>query len=217
MLAARRDQLLAAAVAAIEAEGAQVTMTRMAAEAGVTKPVLYRYFGDRRGVYEAVAAVFAAGLLAELRGALAQGGSPRRLLASALDTYLAYVERQPEVYRFLTRRLPAETASGHETVIGFVHRIAADVAGVLSERLRAAKVDAVHADLLAFGITGMVQLAGERWQERATMRRDEVVHHLTDLLWNGLARVEGSGPTAADGPPRDGSVMGRSGPTGPRS
>jgi limonene-1,2-epoxide hydrolase len=150
-------------------------------------------------VYEAVAAVFAAGLQAELRGALAQGGSPRRLLTSAIDTYLGYVERQPEVYRFLTRGLPAETASGHETVVGFVHRIAADVAAVLTDRLRAANVDAVHADLLAFGITGMVQLAGERWQERATMRREEVVHHLTDLLWNGLARVEGSVPASCRG------------------
>jgi AcrR family transcriptional regulator len=189
VLAARRDELLTAALAAIEAEGAQVTMTRMAAEAGVTKPVLYRYFGDRGGVYEAVASVFATQMRAELRGALAKDASPRVLLGSAIDTYLAYVERQPEVYRFLTRRLPAETAHGQETVVGFVHRVAADVADVLTDRLRAVNVDARHADLLAFGIIGMVQLAGERWQERSTMRRDEVVHHLADLLWNGLARA----------------------------
>lgn len=198
MLAARRDELLAAALAAIEAEGAGVTMTRMAAEAGVTKPVLYRYFGDRRGVYEAVAVAFASGMLAEVRGALAKDAHPRLLLGSAIDAYLAYVERQPEVYRFLTRRLPAETAGGQEKVVGFVHRIAADVAEVLADRLRAVDVDAGHADLLAFGIIGMIQLAGERWQERETMARDVVVRHLADLLWNGLARVDGSDSVAPD-------------------
>jgi len=187
-------------VAAITADGADVTMTRMAAEAGVTKPVLYRYFGDRAGLYEAIAVRFAGGLLVDLRDALDNDDSPRRLLEAGVDAYLAYVEDQPEVYRFLTERLPAEGRDGQRLVTAFTHRIAAEVATVLGERLRAAGIDSGGAELLGFGITGMVQLGGELWLERRTMPRARAVQYLVGALWWGLRAIDRAGPVGVGHP-----------------
>jgi AcrR family transcriptional regulator len=209
-LAARREALLDAAAAAITADGPGVTMTRMAAEAGVTKPVLYRYFGDRAGLYEAIASRYAAGLLAELRDALGRDDSPRRLLEAGVDAYLAYVERQPELYRFLTQRLPGEEPRGQRLVTGFTHRVAAEVAALLHENLRAVGVDSRGAELLGFGITGMVQVAADLWLDRQAMPRARAVQYLAGALWWGLVGIDRVQPAAASRavgvPPLDGAT-----------
>ncbi|HEU4481075.1 MAG TPA: helix-turn-helix domain-containing protein, partial [Actinomycetota bacterium] len=51
----RRIELLEAADRALRREGPLVSMNAIAAEAGVTKPILYRHFGDKGGLYQAIA------------------------------------------------------------------------------------------------------------------------------------------------------------------
>ena len=46
----QRQRLLQAAQRAIHRDGPQVSMDDIAAEAGITKPIVYRHFGDRRGL-----------------------------------------------------------------------------------------------------------------------------------------------------------------------
>src|ERR671930_593638 len=52
---ARRLELLEAAFEVIRREGPTASMDEIAAQAGITKPIVYRYFGDRAGLYQAVA------------------------------------------------------------------------------------------------------------------------------------------------------------------
>src|SRR5947209_14328014 len=51
---ARRTELVAAAVSAIDEHGPAASIAEMAASAGVSKPVLYRYFADKDDLYRAV-------------------------------------------------------------------------------------------------------------------------------------------------------------------
>ena len=77
----RRDELLGAALDVIRRVGPGASMDEMAAEAGITKPVLYRYFRDRDGLIAAVAERFSDGLVERLEQALAAGAplsAPRR-------------------------------------------------------------------------------------------------------------------------------------------
>jgi AcrR family transcriptional regulator len=46
--------LLQAAQRAIHRDGPQISMDEIAAEAGITKPIFYRHFGDRRGLARAL-------------------------------------------------------------------------------------------------------------------------------------------------------------------
>ena len=50
-----RDELLDAACRVVERVGPSASMQEMAAEAGITKPILYRHFGDKAGLLRALA------------------------------------------------------------------------------------------------------------------------------------------------------------------
>ena len=108
--AARRNELLDAAVVVIRRAGPGASMDAMAAEAGITKPILYRHFTDRAGLVTAVADRFADALTTELDAALLSNQGPRDVLVQTIDAYLAFVERDPSLYRFVVQGVAAGTA-----------------------------------------------------------------------------------------------------------
>jgi AcrR family transcriptional regulator len=193
---ARRAQLLDAAVEAIRKHGPTASMEDLAKAAGVTKPILYRHFGHRDGLTTALATRFAAGLESTLQAAMVAGNAPRETLEKTIDAYLEFVERDPEVYRFLVRRLLAapDQASNDLTVANFLAQVGNQVAVVLGEQLRNAHLDSGGAEPLAHGIVGMVHAAGDWWLERQTMPRARLVDYIVGLLWGGFVGL-GLGPT----------------------
>jgi AcrR family transcriptional regulator len=196
---ARRAALLDAAVEAIRRHGPDVSMEDLAKAAGVTKPILYRHFGHRDGLTAALAARFAVGLQATLQAAMVAGNPPRETLEKTIDAYLEFVERDPEVYRFLVRRLlvnehaPTSSPSSDLTVGNFLRQVANQVALVLGEQLRLANLDSGGAEPLAHGIVGMVHAAGDWWLDRQTMPRARLVDYIVGLLWGGFMGI-GLGP-----------------------
>lgn len=184
--AERRAELLDAAVAAIRAHGPRVSMEDLAAAAGVTKPILYRHFGDRRGMVLALADRFSTELLAKLRQAMTQPADPRTLLVQTIDAFVGIVERDPQVYRFLVQRAATDQPEGVAALSEFMRRIGEEVANVLRLQLQAAGADDSGAEPLAHGIVGFVYAAGDWWAERRTMSRQALVEHLGGLLWSGV-------------------------------
>ena len=102
----RRRELLEAADRVVLRDGPQASMNAIAAEAGITKPILYRHFGDKGGLYRALAKRHTDALLDALRAALDAPAERRERVEATLDTYLAAIEARPQVYRFLMH--PAE-------------------------------------------------------------------------------------------------------------
>jgi len=186
--AERREELLDAAVSAIRRDGAAVSMETIAAEAGITKPIVYKHFGDRDGLIRALAERFAGGLLNELDAKLGRDLEPEELLRGTIDAYLAFVEREPSLYRFLIARMGDPLGYAPDR-IGLVSHISERVASVVSQKMRAEGVDPTAAEPWAFGIVGMVHLAGDWWLDRRSMSRDQLVGYLSDLLWKGILGV----------------------------
>ena len=83
----RRGQLLDAADRIIGLSGLAFSMDEIASEAGITKPVLYRHFGDKDGLYEALTERYIGELEVALRPA-AKAGDPRSRLAATIDAYI---------------------------------------------------------------------------------------------------------------------------------
>jgi AcrR family transcriptional regulator len=193
--AARREDLLDAADRAVREHGADVSMDAVAAEAGITKPVLYRHFGDREGLLAAVASRHAHRLVDELRAALAGQDHPRERIRTTMDTYLAFLERDPELHRFATRVAPAQriaavedaAASPMDDALGAVcDQVVAAVRGELAS----AQLDPAPARTWGEGMVGMVKLVGDRWlDDPHGPDRDELVGRLTDLLWAGFRGI----------------------------
>jgi AcrR family transcriptional regulator len=186
--AERREELLEAAATVVRDRPGS-SMAGIAAAAGVTKPILYRHFGDRRGLVLALAERFAAGLTAELEAALAHGdgAAPQELLATTLDVYLGFVERDPGLYRFLVQQAMGEEAAARSTLLGLMRSVADRVGVVLGDRLALAGADARLGAPLAHGIVGMVFAAGDWWVEQGWMSREGLGRSVADLLWHGLA------------------------------
>jgi AcrR family transcriptional regulator len=78
--AARREELLDAAIRCIRGEGPGISMERIAAEAGVTKPILYRHFRHRADLEDAIALRFTDAIGKELREVMGRTGEPRVVL-----------------------------------------------------------------------------------------------------------------------------------------
>src|SRR5438270_13679202 len=102
--AARRAELVDAAIGAIRRHGATVAMEDIAAEAGTSKAGIYRHFADKEDLSVAVGSRIAADLVADITAALAPEAHPRRALTAAIDAYLRVSEPDPEPYRFIVHR-----------------------------------------------------------------------------------------------------------------
>lgn len=181
-------------------------MDGIAAEAGIAKPILYRHFGDKGGLYQALAERYTRALMEELRATLERVSDPRERIAATIDTYLAFVEREVEAYRFLVNRAMVERPEAQATVADFVKQVASEIAVAMREGLLSSGLDAGGAEPWAHGIVGMVQLAGDWWIADRSMARERVVEYLTSLLWGGFLEMARSSQ-----PPemREGAVSAR--------
>jgi AcrR family transcriptional regulator len=189
--AERRRQLLDASVDAIREIGPGITMEQLARAGGVTKPILYRHFGDRDGLIRAIAERFSADLLSSVTAPLSADVDARALLRSTVDSYVTFIERETNLYRFMVQHPPERTV-GVPGMSGLVDLIARQVAQVAGQRLRDAGRDSGAAVPWAYGIVGLVHQAGDWWVDDRTMSRDTLVGYLVTLLWDGLGEARGS-------------------------
>ncbi len=192
---ARREQLVEATVAAVGRHGAGVGMDEIAAEAGTSKTVVYRHFADRTELYVAVCNRVAAQLTERLRAAVSPGDHPRRTVATAVETYLAFIEGDPELYRFvvahpfLDRPVDADPVSTLSDLVG--DQAAALVAAALAQAGR----DPAAAAPWGHGLVGLVRAAADWWlRAERPMPRADLAAHLTDLAWTGLHGLAPAAP-----------------------
>lgn len=183
---ARRESLLAAADLVVQRDGASASMASIAAEAGITKPILYRHFGDKSGLYAALAGQHTDRLLDALVEALTGGGVPRVRVLRTIDAYLAVIGAEPQVYRFLVQS--EEAAHVHGQVRGFVRRLQELLAVGITHELRLA-ADDLRAPVWAAAIVGLVQAAGERWLEEQDTDRSVLSELLTELIWGAYGQL----------------------------
>ena len=164
-------------------------MTALAAGAGITKPILYRHFGDKQGLLAAWADRQARALGARITTELARERSPRRRIHATIATYLTALGDDPAGYWFVTRRAvtPGDPTGGPATDV--VETIVDAVADVLREELRRAGAAARAVDAAptwARALVGMVQQVGDHWLQQQRTDVDEVAEQLTDLVWSGF-------------------------------
>ena len=186
----QRAHLIESAITVIKREGPAASMDQMAAQAGVTKPILYRHFSDRAGLVKAIAEFAFSEVSVGLEGALHANATPRDLVESTIDTYLVFIESDPDVYRFLVQRGVSEAGV---SINDYIWRTSRQVAMVLGEALRAAGLDSGPAEAWAFGIVGMVHASGDWWLERGTMPRARLTEYLTSLVCDGLPDLSALG------------------------
>jgi AcrR family transcriptional regulator len=176
----RRTDLVLAAVRAIDRHGPDASVADMAAEAGVSKPVLYRYFADKDELHAAVGQWGAREVLSRLVPALTSDAPMRQRIADATDGYLATLEEHPQVFLLLVRHRGADALADGKA------EIAATLARLLGDTLRDLGIDAAGAEPWSHGLVGLGLSTGEWWLERRTMSRAAVADYLAAFVWHAL-------------------------------
>ena len=105
----RERQLLDAARAQFAARGyARVTMDEVAAAVGVTKPLLYTYFGNKEQLYLACMEPAAEALTAAVLAAVERRRTPAEALHGGVHAFFAFVDEERGAWRILfDETLPA--------------------------------------------------------------------------------------------------------------
>jgi AcrR family transcriptional regulator len=185
----RRGELIAAVIAAVAERGAAVGMDDIAAASGVAKPVFYRYFTDKSDLFLATGRAVAESVVAQTMAAIDRAASPRAKLEAGIDAYVASIEANPELYRFVaTHRVTGRSSDG-DLIGDYASVVGLHASRVIGDFMREGGMDSGVADPWGFGIVGMVRSATDRWLEQPTMSRVALVTYLTDLVWPGLART----------------------------
>lgn len=192
----RRSALVDATIRAIRRHGAGVGMDDIATEAGTSKTVIYRHFDDKAGLYRAVASRIDGRVVGNVGAALGQSGTPhgdtRELVASTVDAYLALVESDTEVYRFVVNRPLVDLPLPDDPVGGTVDQVTDQLTGLLLASLSASATDHTRARTWAIALVGSVRAVADDWlatPESDRAPRADVVESLTELAWRGLAPV----------------------------
>ncbi|GAA2485067.1 TetR/AcrR family transcriptional regulator [Terrabacter carboxydivorans] len=198
----RRTALVDATIRAIRTHGAGVGMDDIAAEAGTSKTVIYRHFEDKAGLYRAVAARIDGRVVGNVGAALSRSttatADTRELVASTVEAYLALVESDTEVYRFVVNRPLVDRPLADDPVGGTVDQVTHQLTGLLLESLSSSRTDPTRARTWAIALVGSVRAVADDWlatPEGDRAPRAAVVASLTELAWHGLAPVLTS-PTA---------------------
>ena len=183
----RRREFVDAALRVLEAHGRELPMDAVAAEAGVTKPVLYRYFSDKAALLRAIDERGSEILLDRLLPAI-NGSSPALArVRDAVGAYFAVIDEHPNLY-WLARWTNTE-APGGDPIQRNKEFISIALTAVIGDYLRIFGLDSGAAEPWAYGLTGLVQSTGEWWLQRRSMSRAHAVDYVTQLIWQALSGV----------------------------
>ena len=173
---ARHDDLVAQARRTVHRLGPDASMDEIAADAGTSKSLVYRYFADKTALQVEVARLVVGEIEAALAAALAGQATAREGLRAMVDVYLGMVEHSPNVYAFVTRDGVGEHFLGSVTEL-----VAAPFAR------ESAGGDAGAAAAWAAGAVGFVRGAGEWWLTHPEERpdREALAAQVTSWLWAG--------------------------------
>ncbi len=185
----RRNELVESTLRAIRHRGATVSIDEIAAEAGTSKPVFYRHFGDRPGLYRAVVEKVAQFILDDLRASVGweRTDDLSALVRDLAHSYLRLVQRDPEIYRFVMSRPLVDDDLGEDPVTGLTMRIGERIADILRSNGYAGS----RADTWGHALVGCVRAATDQWI-RAGMTRpaEDVADDLADLLGAAFSTPE---------------------------
>lgn len=190
--AGARERLLASAIALFNRKGyAATTVREIVADAGVTKPVLYYYFGNKQGIFlELMKGAWARfeSLLAELAGR--RGGARERIRTLAERIHGLFVENI-EVARLMYAVYygPRQGAPFFDFE-PYHRRFRETVRGLVEEGIRSGEFRAGDADDMAWALIGAVNVAMELELCEAERGIGPAgLNRVLDIIFAGLSRA----------------------------
>jgi AcrR family transcriptional regulator len=196
--AVRREELLDAADTVIRRVGSKASATLIAREAGVTKPIIYRHFGDLSDLYRALAIRHQERLTIYLRAARKLHGDQDRRgrIHGIIGAFFVAVEREPNLFRFLVKSPPGELVD-HEGPPWLTRRFAEQIGAYLNHTF--GEPGSARGRALGYAVAGTLITTAGWWLDDGTLSRDDVIDAVTEMLVGGVPFSGGGGAAAESG------------------
>jgi AcrR family transcriptional regulator len=179
----RREQILDAAVEVFsDRDPSEVTFEEIADAAGVSRALVYNYFGDRHGLLDAVYQRNVEELREHVDDALVGKTTMRAALEAAVRVHVEAASHDPAAYRYATGRIPFSALPERRE-----ERVAEIAARIGRGR---------DAELVALGLLSAIEAMVLRWQELGERRHDHLVRLITAFLANGMESLDLGTPAA---------------------
>jgi AcrR family transcriptional regulator len=184
----RREQLLDIGRRLFAERGLDGTsIEEIAAQAGVSKPVVYEHFGGKEGLY-AVVVDREVDRFLSMATRLLEGEDTMAKFEVAAVQLLRYIQENSDGFRILVR--DSNPTSGSGTFASLISDIASQVEYMLGDVLEGRGYDARLAPVYAQMLVGMVASAGQWWLDARKPKLEEMAAHLVNLAWNGLRELD---------------------------
>ncbi|HET6953931.1 MAG TPA: TetR/AcrR family transcriptional regulator [Acidimicrobiales bacterium] len=175
--AARRAQIVAAAAEVFRGrDPATVRFDEVAAAAGVSRSLVYAYFGDRGELIAAVYLHSLAGVDEELSRLVQNAPVDKAQLASLVRHFLELAQANADSWRVFAAAGAVDHPAVQRARRERCQRIADTWGGSASARM------------LARGLVGLLEAATSEWIEHAPCSIDDAVGLITWALWDGVGR-----------------------------
>ena len=189
--AARERQTLEVARRLFAQRGfAATTMDDVAAQVGVTKPLLYAYFGNKDGLYLACMEPAGDDLLAAVIEAVESAEGPADAMERGTHAFFDFVDRDRDAWRVLFDETAPAAGPVSRRVAEYRERLTETVSTALLARMpqgarrrAAAEVDALSTALLAAS-----EALARWWLRTEAMSAGEAADLLVSTIEPGLRR-----------------------------
>jgi AcrR family transcriptional regulator len=168
----------------INNRGPDVTLDEIAAEATISKPILYRTIGDKEALVAALSDSLVDRINTAVADASGRSADPRSEFEAALRTYLRAVDADRNVFLFVNAG-----GQGTERLRRLVDRSSVQMIELFSAARGMAGLDQSPARTWAYAIIGAFQIVTLMWLCDEYCALDDLADHLTQLLWPGVANI----------------------------
>lgn len=192
--AVREPQMVAVARRAFAEYGYHgASMERIAEEAGVSKPMLYAYFGSKEGLFEACVEDATRQLMGLLEEAVAGGRTPELRMWRGFVAVFTFIEEHRESWRLL---YPHGPASGGPFAVA-AERASEAMAGLLTRLLTENAVEqgidpevaGEGSEPLAHALVAATEGLASWWLRHPEQPKELQAMRLMNLTWTGLANL----------------------------
>ncbi|GAB2563978.1 TetR/AcrR family transcriptional regulator [Nocardia heshunensis] len=181
-----RAELIEATIRAIDTHGAELSIDDVVKTAGIPRPKLYRFFGDKVELMAAVSGRVQELIVERVTPHLDPTGPIRDAVHTALSAYIDLVAERPNLFHFIVSS-QVITAFGAARLIEDGRPLSDTVADFFSGVLRLRGANGDHTQFAVDAMLGAVGLGVLRWLNEPVITAKELTDELTAFAWGALA------------------------------
>jgi AcrR family transcriptional regulator len=187
--AEREDEMLQAAGDAFARYGFHdASMDEIAEAAGISKPMLYNYFGSKQGLYVAYVERSGRALLARMREADSRGAPAAQRLHAGILAFLSYAEEHRAGWTILHRETLAQGGPLAEELSGLRERVTEMLTSIFDD------------EAFAHAFAGAGESLASWWLTHPEQPKERMAKILLDMAQSAPGGYElvQTGPPASD-------------------